>query len=59
MLGLYRSRNPFGHSDHEILDAILSLSSADDDFDPICKKAKYWELVKYDLIEAVELLGPR
>jgi hypothetical protein len=59
MISFYKSRYPFGHAEHEILDAILNVSSADDDFDPICKKAKYWELVKYDLIEAVELLGPR
>jgi predicted P-loop ATPase len=59
MVSFYKNRYPFGCHENEIFNAILNISSADDDFDPICKKAKYWELIKYDLIEAVDLLGPR
>lgn len=59
MVSFYKNRYPFGYSEDEIFDAILNISSADDDLTPICTKSKFWELIKFDMIEAVELLGPR
>lgn len=59
MISLYKNRSPFGYHENEIFAAILNISSADDDLDPICIKSKFWELIKFDMIEAVELLGPR
>ena len=59
MISFYKKRYPFGHHENEIFDAILNISSADNDLDPVCIKSKFWELIKFDLIEAVELLGPR
>ena len=59
MISLYKNRSPFGYHENEIFEAILNISSADDDLDPICIKSKFWELIKFDMIEAVELFGPR
>ena len=59
MVSFYKNRYPFGYSEDEIFDSILNISSADDDLTPICTKSKFWELIKFDMIEAVELLGPR
>lgn len=59
MVSFYKNRYPFGYHEDDIFKAILNISSADNDFDPICKKSKFWELIKFDMIEAVELLGPR
>ena len=59
MVSFYKNRYPFGYSEDEVFDSILNISSADDDLDPICTKSKFWELIKFDMIEAVELLGPR
>jgi hypothetical protein len=59
MISFYKNRYPYGYREDAILEAILNISSADDDLDPICIKSKFWELIKFDMIEAVELLGPR
>lgn len=59
MVSFYKNRYPFGYGEDEIFAAILNISSADDDLTPICTKSKFWELIKFDMIEAVELLGPR
>jgi len=59
MISFYKKRYPFGYNENEIVNALLNISSVDNDLDPICIKSKFWELIKFDLIEAVELLGPR
>ena len=59
MICFYKNRYPYGYREDTILEAILNIASADDDLDPICIKSKFWELIKFDMIEAVELLGPR
>jgi predicted nucleotidyltransferase len=59
MISCYKQRYPFGYDENEVFDALLNISSADDDLNPVCIKSKFWELIKFDLIEAVELLGPR
>ena len=59
MISFYKQRYPFGQHENEVFDALLNISSADDDLNPVCIKSKFWELIKFDLIEAVELLGPR
>jgi predicted nucleotidyltransferase component of viral defense system len=54
MFAFHEKRYPFGHKRNEIREAILDCSAADDDFDPVCLKSKFWELIKLDLIEAAE-----
>jgi hypothetical protein len=40
-----------------ILKNFTDFSLADEDFDPICLKGKYWEFIKEDIENAVEKFG--
>lgn len=53
MLDLHKQRHPYTHNEAEILTQLTDFSEADHDLDPICLKGKYWELVKYDIVEAI------
>ena len=51
MLAFYAERYPYSHSKETLINKMLDFQFADDDFDPICLKGKYWELIKMDLRE--------
>lgn len=53
MLDFYKERYPYSYSKAEILNKIIDFEEADTDFDPICLKQKYWELIKMDIEDAV------
>ncbi|HVI45781.1 MAG TPA: nucleotidyl transferase AbiEii/AbiGii toxin family protein [Chitinophaga sp.] len=53
MIRLHASRYPYSHDQSLILTNFTSFSSADEDFDPICMKNKYWELIKYEIIQSI------
>lgn len=52
MLALHQERYPFSHDAVQIKRNLTNFTSADYDFDPICLRGKYWELIKYDLFNA-------
>ncbi|WP_159516941.1 hypothetical protein [Sunxiuqinia indica] len=54
MLKLHEERYPYGHSEKEIRSNFSNFEQADVDFDPICLKGKYWEVIKLDILEALE-----
>jgi hypothetical protein len=54
MLDLHQERYPFTHNRIKILENIVSFESSDDDFDPICLRGNYWELIKEDIEMALE-----
>lgn len=54
LIQFHQERYPYGHDEALILNKIRSCYDADDDFDPVCIKSKQWELIKLDLIEAVD-----
>lgn len=54
MILLHKERYPYGHNEDEIFAGLRNFDSADNDFDPVCLKGKYWELIKLDIIEALE-----
>ncbi len=54
MLEFHETRYEYTHDRNHILSQLLNCSSADDDFDPICLKGKVWELIKLDIIEALQ-----
>jgi len=54
MLHLHEERYPYSHDKQEIITNFSSFENADIDFDPICLRRKYWEIIKLDLIEAVQ-----
>lgn len=51
MIGLHKERYPYSHDSNEILKNFTQFEGADVDFDPLCLKNKYWELIKLDIVE--------
>jgi hypothetical protein len=56
MLALHEQRYPYSHKAEEIRIKFTDFTQADTDFDPICLKGKYWEIIKLDLIDFVKPL---
>ncbi|NDP22642.1 MAG: nucleotidyl transferase AbiEii/AbiGii toxin family protein [Paludibacter sp.] len=54
MLHLHQERYPYSHDKPEIITNFSSFENADNDFNPTCLRKKYREIVKLDLIEAVQ-----
>lgn len=56
MMDYHKERYPYSHSFDHLRKKMLDFDFADQDFDPICLKGNYWELIKIDLQEAVMVL---
>lgn len=54
MIQFYGKRYPYGFSEAEIIANLTSFEKANDDFDPICLRNHYWELIKLDFEEKVK-----
>lgn len=54
MLEFHRHRYEYTHDQKEILNKLTDFSLANDDFDPICLKGKYWAFIKEDIEDAVQ-----
>lgn len=54
MLSLHEQRYPYDHDRKLILKNFVDFSRADDDFDPVCLKGKYWEFIKEDIEDVVQ-----
>jgi len=53
MLQLHEKRYPYSHDKEPILRNFTDFTEADNDFDPICLKGKYWEFIKEDIEDIV------
>ncbi|WP_240141068.1 nucleotidyl transferase AbiEii/AbiGii toxin family protein [Sphingobacterium bovisgrunnientis] len=53
MLNLHEQRYPYTHDRNLILSNLVNFEIADNDFDPICFKGKYWEFIKADFKDYV------
>ncbi|MBE9461634.1 nucleotidyl transferase AbiEii/AbiGii toxin family protein [Dyadobacter subterraneus] len=53
MLELHKLRYEFNHDPDLIIHNFIDFTKADNDFDPICLRGKYWEFIKEDIEEAV------
>jgi len=51
MLALHKKRYPYSHDPKQVKNSFSNFEKAENDFDPICSRGKYWELIKLDLIE--------
>ena len=49
MLSLHKLRYEYNHQREVILENFTDFSNADNDFEPICLKGKYWEFIKEDI----------
>ena len=54
MLDLHEQRYPYAHDKDLIIKNFTNFDQADDDFDPICYKGKYWEFIKEDFEEVIK-----
>jgi len=54
MIALHQHRYPYTHDKDLILNNFTDFTLADDEFDPVCLRGKYWEFIKEDIAEAVE-----
>jgi hypothetical protein len=55
MIALHKERYPYNHDEALIRTNFTDFSRADEDFDPICLRGKYWELIKLDMVQAMEV----
>lgn len=53
MLDLHEQRYPYTHDRDLIIQNFTSFDQADEDFNPICFKGKYWEFIKEDFEEII------
>lgn len=53
MLQLHMERYPYTHNENEILSNFKKFEGADADFDPVCLRGKFWELIKLDILDAL------
>ena len=53
MLDLHKQRYPYTHDRELIIQNFRSFQQADEDFNPICFKGKYWEFIKEDFEEVI------
>jgi predicted nucleotidyltransferase component of viral defense system len=53
MLDLHKQRYPYTHDSDLIIQNFTDFSLADDEFNPVCFKGKYWEFIKEDIEEII------
>jgi hypothetical protein len=53
MLALHKHRYEYIHDRSLIVKNLTNFTLADEDFNPICLRGKYWEFIKEDIEEAV------
>lgn len=51
MLEFHKERYPYSHDRQEIIANFTKFEKADEDFNPICLRGKYWEVIKLDIID--------
>ena len=53
MIDLHRTRYPYTHEENLIIQNLTDFKEADNDFDPVCLRGKYWAFIKEDIEDAV------
>jgi predicted nucleotidyltransferase component of viral defense system len=51
MIALHSERYHYTHDEQKIRKEFMNFAKADIDFDPVCLRGKYWELIKLDILE--------
>jgi predicted nucleotidyltransferase component of viral defense system len=57
MLQLHEERYLYTHNRDEIIANFTNFEKANNDFEPICLKEKIWEIIKLDIVEAIDSLN--
>ena len=55
MLDLHAERYPYSHNKDVLINKLVDFQFADDDLNPICLKGKYWELIKADFNDMIQI----
>ena len=53
MIALHEERYPYTHERGAIIENFTNFDRADDDFDPICFRGKFWESIKDDFYDEI------
>ena len=53
MLALHKKRAEYTHDESRIWKSLTEFTKADEEYDPICLRGKYWEFIKEDIEEFV------
>ncbi|RPA66870.1 nucleotidyl transferase AbiEii/AbiGii toxin family protein [Cyclobacteriaceae bacterium YHN15] len=56
LLGFHVQKYPYNHEKSLILANMSNFERADSEPDPLCLRGKYWDLIKLDIVQAVEQL---
>jgi len=56
MFSLHSERYPYSHTKNDLKKKLINFNYADSDFNPVCLKSKYWELIKEDIEELIKAL---
>lgn len=56
MIELHEERYPYSHFRETIIENFTDFDRANDDFDPICLRGKFWESIKMDFCDEVSRL---
>ena len=55
MIAMHAERYPYAHDETTIKANFTNFLKADDDFSPKCLKGKYWEIIRFEIAEALEM----
>ena len=55
MIAIHEKRYPYTHDRNALKQKFIDFEDANGDFEPDCLKGKYWEFIKLDLIDFLEL----
>ena len=53
MLALHKRRTEYTHDETQIRKNLVDFTMADEEYDPICLRGKYWEFIKEDIEELI------
>lgn len=56
LLGFHFQKYSYNHERDLIVTNLLNFEKADNEPDPLCLRGKYWDLIKFDLFQAVDRL---
>jgi len=57
MFELHHERYPYSHTNNDLKNKLTDFEYANSDFDPICLRGKYWEIIREDIEEAINNLS--
>jgi predicted nucleotidyltransferase component of viral defense system len=57
MIALHEERYPYSHDKATIINNFTDFEKADEDFNPVCLRGKFWEVIKADFLDEINKLS--